>query len=211
MRQAMLALLITGSCVALLGANVPTSSGMLDSTGVLRFRYAEGATASLVCAPSFACDLVLQPGEVIEDVVSGNSIKRNPQGWIIAQGVQGNTPHVYLMPQTTSGLTNLIITTTKHSYAFYLVAAPSVRHWRYGFVYPNERIASHSADRVAHARGAARRSLCRRRRCPVRADRAVQHRRHDVSAVAGRHVRFPRRRSRRQRPPRARRTYHGHR
>lgn len=118
-------------------AGVPT--GTIDKEGVVRFAYDYGQPPAIVCAPTITCDLELQSGEVVGDIVSGDSVRRDPAaGWIIAQGMQGSVPHIYVSPMKPSGITNLLVTTNRRPYALYLVATTTshVQHWRYGFAYP---------------------------------------------------------------------------
>ena len=137
-----LALLALAPLIVAAGAAVP--AGTVDKQGVARFAYDYGRPPAIVCAPSITCDIELDRGEIVGDIVSGDSIKRDAQsGWIIAQGKQGLIPHIYVSPQKEHGLTNLLVTTNRRPYALYLVAttAANVKTWRYGFTYADNVVA----------------------------------------------------------------------
>jgi P-type conjugative transfer protein TrbG len=109
----------------------------LDADGVARFPYGT-MTPTLRCEPTFACMLVLQPGEVVYDKVAGDTVR-----WIIATGVLGpggDTPVVYFKPTQPGLLTNFVITTDRRTYEVLLSSQPIGKHaphtTRYGFTYP---------------------------------------------------------------------------
>src|SRR5579875_2817509 len=57
--------------------------GLIDASGVMRFPYGPPAP-TLTCVPTYACTIILDPGEVVFDKVAGDTVR-----WIIATGVTG--------------------------------------------------------------------------------------------------------------------------
>jgi|SRR5579875_1581981 len=112
--------------------------GLIDASGVMRFPYGPPAP-TLTCVPTYACTIILDPGEVVFDKVAGDTVR-----WIIATGVtgpNGNTPTVYFKPTELGLKTNFIITTNKHTYDIILssmVKKDETPPLLYGFTYPRE-------------------------------------------------------------------------
>lgn len=135
-------------CMSAAASAVQIASSTIDTHGVVRFAYPSKDTPAIICAPRLMCVIELQAGEQIQDTGSGDSIKRTPDGWIIAKGHQGAMPVIYALPQSPRNVSNLIITTTRRVYSLYLVSAPETSHWHYGFNYLPE--ASQEVATVAH-------------------------------------------------------------
>lgn len=94
-----------------------------------------GSTPTIVCTPLFVCDLTLQPGERILNLAIGDSTR-----WIVSPAESGSgendTPHVLIKPTDTGLATNVVVTTTKHTYAIDLRSARSGAMEQVNFVYP---------------------------------------------------------------------------
>lgn len=104
--------------------------------GVLRFPYGGRTEPTLTCRPLYVCDVVLQPGESILNIGTGDTVR-----WVIAaaqSGPSGNTPHVFVKPTETSLETNMVVTTTKHVYYLRLLSGTAAPNPRIGFYYPEE-------------------------------------------------------------------------
>ena len=107
-----------------------------------------GATLpAVVCAPLYVCDLMLQPGEVVNDINIGDGVR-----WQITPAMQGSgdslVTHVMIKPTDIGLFTNLVITTDRRAYTIKLVSRR--RDWmpRVSFFYPEEPQAEWSAYRT---------------------------------------------------------------
>lgn len=118
-----------------------------DAAGVVRYPY-PGATPTLACAPLEVCTVMLQSGESVLNVATGDSAR-----WIIAtasSGPGGGTPIVLIKPKEARLRTNLVVTTTGHVYYVNLVSGTSWHNSRIAFYYPAEDAAALSvATRAA--------------------------------------------------------------
>lgn len=85
--------------------------------------YMFGASIpSVVCSPLYVCNIELQPGEVVNDIKAGDSVR-----WLITPSIVGSgstSQTIVSVKPTDAGLqTNLIITTTKRLYDITLVSS----------------------------------------------------------------------------------------
>lgn len=114
---------------------------VLDEPTVRIFPFGQ-AVPTLECPPLLVCDIELQPGETVNQVALGDSTR-----WLSDQMLSGDasspTPHVIVKPTEHGLATNLLITTTRRTYALALtsppkgkVAAEQVQRVR--FYYPTE-------------------------------------------------------------------------
>ncbi len=100
----------------------------------------------VVCAPLYVCDLVLQPGEVVNDINIGDGVR-----WQITPATQGGdnlTTHVMIKPTDIGLVTNLVITTNRRAYTIKLVSRRTDWMPRVSFFYPDDMRAEWSAYRV---------------------------------------------------------------
>jgi type IV secretion system protein VirB9 len=125
--------------------------------GYVRFLF--GATLpTVVCAPLQVCNLALQPGEVVNNVNVGDSVR-----WKITPSVSGSagtqTTHLIIKP-TDAGLTSsLDIETNRRTYAVKLVSTDSSWMPLVAFNYPDEAQAQWQAYQQTVAFGAAATTL----------------------------------------------------
>ena len=96
-----------------------------------------GATLpSVVCAPLYVCDLVLQEGETVNDVHAGDAVR-----WQISPATQGAgdkaITHIVIKPADIGLTTNLLITTNRRAYSIKLVSQPNAWMPRVSFQYPD--------------------------------------------------------------------------
>lgn len=103
---------------------------------------------TLTCAPLRACDIELQPGEV----VTGKPLAGDSVRWIVTRAESGagdkKITHVVVKP-TDSGLdTNVIITTDRRTYHLRLVSGSNEREYlnRVGFYYPADQVDEWAED-----------------------------------------------------------------
>ncbi len=97
-----------------------------------------GATLPvLVCAPLYVCDLVLQPGETVNDIHLGDGVR-----WQVTPATQGSgeatTTHVMIKPTDIGLVTDLVITTDRRAYTIQLVSRRMDWMPRVSFYYPDD-------------------------------------------------------------------------
>lgn len=101
-----------------------------------RITYAYGATLpSIICAPMSACDVELQQGEVVNDVVLGDSARWKA---VLARSGVANaeTSHLIFKPLDAGLETMAVITTDRRTYHIKLVSQPKGSMTYVGFTYP---------------------------------------------------------------------------
>src|SRR5450755_106109 len=97
------------------------------------------ALTNVVCQPLFVCDIVLDPGETIISMATGDSVR-----WIlnsVASGPDGETPHVLVKPTDYDLRTNLIIATNRRVCYVILVSVKHDYQYRARFYYPISEVA----------------------------------------------------------------------
>ena len=102
--------------------------------GVLRFPFGDPTPPTINCAPFFVCDITLEPGETIQNVAVGDSVR-----WILSPATSGNagdTPHILIKPTDVNLSTNLIVTTNRRAYDMNLHSVKSNPMMHVGFFYP---------------------------------------------------------------------------
>lgn len=120
----------TMSAAAQTAAPVPPTT-IVD--GVVRYPFADGTPAKIYCSPGTTCDLALERGEIIHDVVCPGSTRRlGKTGWSVDLG-SGDRPYIYVTPTASSPTTNLIVTTNRRRYTALLIATTS-EHASYAIV-----------------------------------------------------------------------------
>ncbi len=88
---------------------------------------------TILASPMQVVDLEFQAGEVINEIVVGDSSR-----WLIDKGQVGNTTHIFLKPVETNITTNAVITTNKRVYHLRLVSQNDYFTPYVGFAYVNE-------------------------------------------------------------------------
>ena len=102
----------------------------------------------ITCQTQMLCDIQLQSGEIINNILLGDTANwtdSGPEGQqstsvpVAYSGSDSNrTPHIILTPRTAGLSTILIITTTKRTYYIKLFSSNSSHVSRIGFYYPGE-------------------------------------------------------------------------
>lgn len=114
-----------------------TSMPTHGSEGAVLFGFGE-TLPSIICAPLYVCDLQLQPGELVNDIHIGDSVR-----WGISPAASGvgsqKTTHVLIKPRDAGLTTNLIITTDRRVYVLKLVSHPKTWMARVAFTYPDDQ------------------------------------------------------------------------
>lgn len=101
-----------------------------------RITYAYGATLpSLICAPMSACDVELQQGEIVNDVILGDTVRWKA---VLARSGVANaeTSHLIFKPLDAGLETMAVITTDRRTYHIKLVSQPKGSMTYVGFTYP---------------------------------------------------------------------------
>jgi len=141
--------------VRLLSPNVPLTNRQAQAAAISRrwrnrpaaagegrngsVNYMYGASIpSLVCSPLHVSNIELEPGEVVNDIKAGDSVR-----WLVTPSVVGSgatAQTVISVKPTDAGLrTNLIIATTKRLYDITLVSHSYSRTDSITFTYPEDR------------------------------------------------------------------------
>jgi len=97
-------------------------------------RSIDTAPRNVVCQPLFVCDIVLDPGETILSLATGDSVR-----WVLStagSGPNADTPHVLVKPTDYGLRTNLIITTNMRVCYVILVSTNHNYQYRARFYYP---------------------------------------------------------------------------
>lgn len=109
---------------------------VIDSDGTVNFTY--GATLpSVICAPLYACDVALQPGEIVTQVDVGDAPR-----WKVTPATSGSgdtaTTHLIIKPSDVGLTSNMIINTNRRTYNIRLVSKKD--HWMplVAFSYPSD-------------------------------------------------------------------------
>jgi type IV secretion system protein VirB9 len=100
--------------------------------------YMFGASIpSLVCSPLYVCNIALQPGEVVNNINSGDSVR-----WLITPSVVGSgssAQTIVSVKPTDAGLrTNLTIATSKRLYDILLISSTYAHTDEITFTYPED-------------------------------------------------------------------------
>jgi type IV secretion system protein TrbG len=106
---------------------------------------------TVVCAPIYVCDLVLQEGESVNDFNVGDSVR-----WKIIPAMQGSgteaITHVMIKPSDIGLLTNLVITTNRRAYVIKLVSQHDEWMPRVSFEYPDDAMVRWNGHRARSER-----------------------------------------------------------
>jgi len=129
------ACIAVAGCIPALGSAPQAYSSYFATNGVLKFPYGY-SNARVECRPLVVCDVMLASQENVLNVAVGDSVR-----WIVASassGPGGTTPHVFIKPTQFDLETNLVITTTRHTYYIDLVSSRDGGAARIAFYYPDE-------------------------------------------------------------------------
>lgn len=123
-----------------------TAQPVRGPDGLLLYPYGQDQP-TLVCRPLYGCDIQLETGETINNVMIGDSAR-----WITAKAKTGSDPatyHVVLKPTRIGIGTNLLITTSKRSYMLILKASDTGTISRMGWYYPADLVQDWSDHEAA--------------------------------------------------------------
>ncbi|WP_434730474.1 P-type conjugative transfer protein TrbG [Rhizobium binae] len=92
---------------------------------------------SVVCSPLQVCDIELQGGEVVRDVLVGDTVR-----WKVEPATSGaaggQAIHLIVKPSEPGLLTSMVVTTSRRTYHIQLKSHPSQYMARVGFEYPED-------------------------------------------------------------------------
>ena len=132
--QHLLSTLLAAAVISAAPLAACAAEPVTDANGILRFAYGDAAAPTINCAPFFVCDITLEPGESIQNVAVGDSVR-----WILSPATSGNagdTPHILIKPTDVNLTTNLIVTTNRRSYSLNLHSVKTNPMLHVGFYYP---------------------------------------------------------------------------
>jgi len=104
--------------------------------GKVVFLYGE-VQPSVVCSPLQVCDIELQPGEVVRDVLVGDSVR-----WKVEPATSGaasaQAVHLIVKPSEPGIETSMVVTTSRRTYHIRLKSHHVDYMARVGFEYPDD-------------------------------------------------------------------------
>ncbi len=99
---------------------------------------------SVVCSPLEVCDIELQAGEVVRDVLVGDTVRWKVEP-ATSGAVGGQAIHLIVKPSEPGLVTSMVVTTSRRTYHIQLKSAAKQYMARVGFEYP-EDVGSKLAD-----------------------------------------------------------------
>jgi type IV secretion system protein TrbG len=104
--------------------------------GKVIFMFGE-TQPSVVCSPLQVCDIELQGGEIVRDVLVGDTVR-----WKVEPATSGaaggHAIHLIVKPSEPGLVTSMVITTSRRTYHIQLKSHPSQYMARVGFEYPED-------------------------------------------------------------------------
>lgn len=107
-----------------------------DPDGTVRWVYGLSQPV-IVCAVLHTCDLVLHPGEVVNNFVGGDTIRWSVTPVLSGMGTNRVT-HLSIKPSDAGLRTNIAIYTTNHVYTIDLTSTEGKWTPKTGFIYPED-------------------------------------------------------------------------
>ena len=93
--------------------------------------YVHGASLpTILASPMQVCDVELQPGESVNEVIVGDSAR-----WMVETGTAGDTTHLFIKPVDAGLETTAVVTTDRRVYHLRLVSQRTGHTPYVGFVY----------------------------------------------------------------------------
>lgn len=124
----------------------PSSAGYVNAVQV--YPYSEGVLYRLYAAPERVTDIVLQPGETLVSVASGDTVR-----WTVGDTTSGSgetrRTHILVKPFSAGLHTNLVITTDRRAYHLQLESTPSAAMAAISWSYPQDELIALRRQREA--------------------------------------------------------------
>ena len=115
----------------------PAPTGFVNGAQV--YPYSEGTIFLAYAAPGLVTDIVLQPGETLIAVASGDTAR-----WVIGDTTSGSgeakQTHVLVKPFSGGLVTNLVITTDRRAYHIRLVSTATTALSSMRWTYPQDEL-----------------------------------------------------------------------
>lgn len=92
---------------------------------------------SIVCSPLQVCDVELQPGEIVRDVLVGDTVRWKVEP-ATSGAVGGQAVHLIVKPAEPGLVTSMVVTTSRRTYHLQLKSHHSQYMARVGFEYPED-------------------------------------------------------------------------
>jgi type IV secretion system protein VirB9 len=106
------------------------------SDGKVIFLFGE-VQPSVVCSPLQVCDIELQAGEVVRDVLVGDTVRWKVEP-ATSGAVGGQAIHLIVKPAESNLVTSMVVTTSRRTYHIQLKSHPTQYMARVGFEYPED-------------------------------------------------------------------------
>jgi P-type conjugative transfer protein TrbG len=104
--------------------------------GKVVFLYGE-VQPSVVCSPLQVCDIELQAGEVVRDVLVGDTVRWKVEP-ATSGAVGGQAVHLIVKPSEPDLVSSMVVTTSRRTYHVQLKSHQTQYMARVGFEYPEE-------------------------------------------------------------------------
>ena len=115
----------------------PVAAGFISGAQV--YPFSEGTIFQVYAAPGLVTDIMLQPGENLVAVASGDTAR-----WVIGDTTsgsgEGKQTHVLVKPFSAGLLTNLVITTDRRAYHVRLVSTSATALSSMRWSYPQDEL-----------------------------------------------------------------------
>ncbi|MBB3237127.1 P-type conjugative transfer protein TrbG [Phyllobacterium endophyticum] len=114
------------------------SSGLVTkgTDGKVIFLFGE-VQPSVACSPLQVCDIELQAGEVVRDVLVGDTVRWKVEP-ATSGAVGGQAIHLIVKPAEPGLVTSMVVTTSRRTYHIQLKSHPAQYMARVGFEYPED-------------------------------------------------------------------------
>ena len=104
--------------------------------GKVVFLYGE-MQPSVVCSPLQVCDIELQAGEVVRDVLVGDTVRWKVEP-ATSGAASGQAVHLIVKPSEPGLVTSMVVTTSRRTYHIQLKSHQTQYMARVGFEYPDD-------------------------------------------------------------------------
>ncbi|PSJ51343.1 P-type conjugative transfer protein TrbG [Pseudaminobacter soli (ex Li et al. 2025)] len=104
--------------------------------GKVMFLFGE-TQPSVICSPLQVCDIELQGGEIVRDVLIGDTVRWKVEP-ATSGAANGQAIHLIVKPSEPGLVTSMVITTSRRTYHIQLKSHPSQYMARVGFDYPED-------------------------------------------------------------------------
>ena len=119
-----------------------------------RLTYVHGASMpTIIASPMQVCDIELQPGEKVNEVIVGDSAR-----WMVETGTAKDTPHLFIKPVDAGLESSAVITTDRRVYHLRLISQRTGHTPYIGFVYADALKAGLASKKAAQEEESARRT-----------------------------------------------------